>query len=89
MGKGIVRISFELIVQALGFPEGTQILGARQPLDDFLFNRFPNTLEVKLTHADLPPTLDGEIIRYYDPQFRGELVDGEHYETRFVSWNPE
>ena len=88
MGKGIVRVSYDLLKHALSLPDGTIILAVRDVQDGFVIERGA-FFDIKLVHPELADVHMLETIRYYNPQFRDELVDGEHYETHFVSWDIE
>ena len=89
MGKGIIRVSPEFLVQVLRLPEGTKIIDAQRQANAFLTSGEMLWVELKICHPDLPMVPEGEIIPFYDPQFGNELVDEPHYEVRFLGWNDD
>lgn len=68
---GIVRVDGELLRLALRLPKGTEILDVRA---DFVC---PGAFEIKLSHVDLLPVAEGNVILRYNPVFDS---DG------FVAW---
>ncbi len=70
----------------LYLPKETTILATQDGKQDISFAG-AHWLDIKVSHPDLPERKEGERIAQHDPQFRSELVDGEHYETHFVSWD--
>lgn len=83
MGLGIIEVSFEFLVQALRLPKDTVIIGVRET-EHFTFNARPRSIDLKVTHPDLPAVEKGALIRNVDPQFHETRY--EHIDTEFVSW---
>mgnify|MGYP006969542429 FL=1 len=50
-GRGMVKVSMELMVQALGFPDGTVCLSVYQVA--------PDSFEMVVEHEDLPESPEG------------------------------
>lgn len=84
MGKGRMRISYELLVELLALPTGTRILETRD-VEDFTMNAERDTLEIKLSCPDLPEVPEGEIIRLYAPQYSNTWHPA-YTETQFDQW---
>ena len=86
MGKGLIRVSYDLLRHALYLPEDTIILAIRDAQDNFRTE--PGTwFEIKLVHPDLPDADEFEMLRFHNPQFGSVLEDGEHYVPKFLGWN--
>ena len=86
MGKGLIRVSYDLLKHALYLPEDTIILAVRDGQDHFRIERGAE-FEIKLVHPDLRDVNEFEMLPFYAPQFASVLEDGEHYVAKFLAWN--
>jgi hypothetical protein len=80
----MIAVTYELLAGLAGlcFPEGTEI--------ECIQDRFPESIfDIVLSHPDLPEVAEGAAIPSYDPKYGSELVNGEHYEPRFLGWGNE
>lgn len=81
MGKGRVQVSYGLLASLRGlcFPEGTEIEAVLDKACEAVF-------EIVLSHPDLPEVAEDALMPSYTPKLGNELVDGKHYEVRFLGW---
>lgn len=78
--KGVLRVSYQLLVELLQLPEGARIERIVE-----------STLEVDIlqfvvAHPDLSEVGEGQIIPIVNPTFQTEQCDGPHGVTSFVEW---
>jgi len=77
---GVLRVSRELLVQALGLPVDTRILAVRIPIDE------PNIIEFRMEEESLPLVAEGAVVPRVNASLSRDAVDGQAYEVRFVQW---
>jgi hypothetical protein len=76
----ILRVSQQLLVQALHLPPDTVVDAAK-----ILFHA-PDTIELRVEHADLPLSPIGNVIPVVSAEFRTEHMEGQVREIVFVRW---
>ena len=77
---GILRVSSQLLIEALGLPPDTRIDAVQIALDE------PEVFHLKVEQSELPLLAPGALIPRLTAELRKDVVEGQAYETRFVRW---
>lgn len=80
----LVRVTPELILQALRFPEGTRILGIDVDRN-FLRLGVKEDLVLKVEADSLPLVMEGDVIPFTHPSWRKVYEEG--YRVEFIAWD--
>jgi hypothetical protein len=78
-----IRVTGDIMLQALGFPKGTSIERIKS-YDGDLYA--PGVYEMVISNPDLPKVDNGGIIPEAAPIFENVAVNGVRTETRLKSW---